>query len=121
MALHNELGKSGESRAAFYLHSLGYTILERNFDHPAGQIDIIARDGGTYVFVEVKTRESSGYGSPEEQFIRDREQQRRIVASAVLWLKRNAPNHPARFDLICVENGQIRHHKSAFTDERRLY
>jgi putative endonuclease len=119
MAEHNELGKSGESQAALFLYKKGYTILERDYDHPAGQIDIIAQDGPTYVFVEVKTRESGGYGSPEAQLTR--KQQLRIVRSALLWLKRKGGHPPARFDLIAIDYGEIRHHRNAFTLEGTTY
>ena len=121
MAYHNELGRSGEAQAAFHLYTHGYEIIERNYDHPAGQIDIIAREKDTFVFVEVKTRESAGYGSPEAQFMRDRTQQRRIVRSAVLWLKRRGGHSAARFDLVCIDGGELRHHKNAFTDEGVFY
>ena len=119
MARHNELGKDGEAKAAFFLHNLGYSIVERNYDHPLGQIDIIARHGETYVFVEVKTRESGGWGTPEQQFTRA--QQKRIVRAALCWLKRLGGHPPARFDLVAVDHGEIRHHRNAFTDARYTY
>jgi putative endonuclease len=58
------LGRSGEDRAAKHLASRGYTILERNYTAPQGELDLIALDGDTLVFVEVKTRTSSAYGAP---------------------------------------------------------
>ena len=121
MALHNILGDQGEERAARYLKSIGYEVLQQNYDSRLGQIDIIAKDKETYIFVEVKTRESGGYGSPEEQFARNRTQQRRIVGSALMWLKRRGGHPAARFDLIVIDHSELRHHKNAFTDERRLY
>lgn len=60
------LGRWGESQAAFYLESRGYTIVERNFHTPYGEIDLVACKQNTIVFVEVKTRSSSSYGMPEE-------------------------------------------------------
>ncbi len=66
MALHNELGTWGESLAADYLSRQGYTILERDWKSGHRDIDIIAQDGDTIVFVEVKTRRNSLFGEPEE-------------------------------------------------------
>jgi putative endonuclease len=59
-------GKLGEDKASDFLVKAGYSIIERNFQKKHGDIDIIAKDGDTYVFIEVKTRNSDAYGSPEE-------------------------------------------------------
>lgn len=59
-------GKEGENKAAAYLQKQGYRIIERNFTKRYGEIDIIAIDGDTLVFVEVKTRIGDGYGRPIE-------------------------------------------------------
>lgn len=59
-------GKLGEDLAVSYLKSRGYKILERNFKKRYGEIDIIAQEGETLVFVEVKTRFSQEFGPPEE-------------------------------------------------------
>lgn len=60
------LGLYGERLAGNYLQSLGYEILERNWRCSIGEIDLIARDKSRYVFVEVKTRNGSGFGHPLE-------------------------------------------------------
>jgi putative endonuclease len=60
------LGRYGEQAAANYLSALGYEIVERNFSCRAGEIDLIAKDRDSWVFVEVKTRSGSGYGDPFE-------------------------------------------------------
>jgi putative endonuclease len=67
-AKHNRgLGAHGEDIAADYLTSLGFSILARNWrDGRSGELDLIARDGGTVVAVEVKTRSGTGYGHPLE-------------------------------------------------------
>lgn len=59
-------GKLGEDLAAKFLEKSGYKIIERNFHSRVGEIDIIAQDGGTLVFVEVKTRWSKKFGLPVE-------------------------------------------------------
>lgn len=63
--MHNQLtGKQGEDEAVHFLKNHGYKIIERNFKKPQGDIDIVALDGTTLVFVEVKTRYSKAYGLP---------------------------------------------------------
>lgn len=60
------LGRWGENQAATYLEGRGYSILERNFRTPYGEIDLVVSKQDTVVFVEVKTRSSDSYGMPEE-------------------------------------------------------
>ncbi len=60
------LGNLGENLAADYLIKQGYKIIKRNFRTRYGEIDIIAQDKDTLAFIEVKTRKSSSFGSPEE-------------------------------------------------------
>lgn len=64
MAEHNDFGKWGEDRAAEYLEAKGYRIVNRNWKLGHHDIDIVAIDGGTFVFVEVKTRHSDYYVDP---------------------------------------------------------
>jgi putative endonuclease len=66
MAAKDELGRRGETLAAEYLDSLGYSIVELNWRCSIGEIDIVARDEGELVFVEVKTRTSVAFGHPLE-------------------------------------------------------
>lgn len=60
------IGNYGEDLACQYLKTLGYRILERNYRIRGGEIDIVARDGKSLVFVEVKTRYSHNFGLPQE-------------------------------------------------------
>ena len=60
------LGQRGEALAASHMESQGWTVVARNVRTPYGEIDLIARDGATLVFIEVKTRRSKAYGRPEE-------------------------------------------------------
>ena len=61
-----ETGRIGEEAAAGYLSGLGYITLRRNYSCPIGEIDIIAREGDTIVFVEVRARTGDGFGLPQE-------------------------------------------------------
>lgn len=63
---NKNLGKLGEELATNYLKSLKFTIIERNFHRRYSEIDIVAKEGETLVFVEVKTRIGNIYGLPEE-------------------------------------------------------
>ena len=66
MAQKDELGRRGEQVAAEWLQERGYTLVDRNWRCPAGELDLILRDGSTMVFAEVKTRSSLEFGHPFE-------------------------------------------------------
>jgi putative endonuclease len=79
----------------------GYRILERNYRCPLGEVDIIARDGNTIVFVEVKTRTSERFGSPQAAI--GPQKQKRMTAIALYYLKGQGwLGKPARFDVAAV-------------------
>lgn len=80
------LGKKGEDEAARYLKTYGYIILEKNFRSRFGEIDLIARDRDTIVFVEVKSRTGSGFGSPAEAVGRKKLQS--IIMTSEIYLSR---------------------------------
>jgi putative endonuclease len=95
------LGKAGEDRAAKFLTSQGYRILERNYRTPHGEIDLIALHQGTIVFVEVKTRTSDAFGAPELAVTPQK--QRRMVKSALGYIKyRELHQVPCRFDVVAI-------------------
>lgn len=111
------LGSEGESVALQFLKKQGYTIIQRNFKTQIGEIDIIAKDGETIVFVEVKTRKNDTFGAPYESVNTAKRQKMKNVA--LLYLKKQKKELPARFDVIsinCLQNGQkdIRHIRDAF-------
>ena len=89
------IGDAGEDFAAEILEDRGYIILDRNYLCKSGEIDIIAKDDDTFVFVEVKTRKNSLYGTPAE-FV-DFRKQRKIRSAALNFLKTDAVN--MRFDV----------------------
>jgi len=98
-------GAQGEQRAAEYLRGRGYRILERNYRCPLGEMDIIARDGKTVVFVEVKTRSSERFGSPQAAV--GPRKQHRMTAIALYYLKaKGLLDGPARFDVAAVSLGE---------------
>ncbi|MGK9147359.1 YraN family protein [Plantibacter flavus] len=66
MAHKDELGRHGEQLANDHLEACGYRILDRNWRCPQGELDVVAEDDGTLVFVEVKTRSGTGFGDPVE-------------------------------------------------------
>ena len=111
------LGKRGEDAAASFLVKQGYRIISRNYRQKCGEIDIICRDGGCYVFVEVKTRQDSGFGTPAEAVTIHK--QRKISLTAQAYLNRNNLHDvPVRFDVIGVmlaaEKAEITHIIAAF-------
>ena len=116
-AAKDPLGDRGENRAARYLRERGYKILLRNFRCPLGEIDIIARDGRTLVFVEVKTRTQDD-PLPEDQV--NPSKQHQITKAGKFYLGRyGVPQPPSRFDVIAVvwPDGRepiIRHTPHAF-------
>lgn len=98
-------GDLGEDRAAAFLRKEGYRILERNYRCPLGEMDIIAREGKTVVFVEVKTRSSDRFGPPQAAI--GPQKQRRMTAIALCYLKGQGwLGTPARFDVAAVSLGE---------------
>jgi len=96
-----QLGDQGEDLAAAALKKQGYKILERNYVTPLGEIDLIARQGKTVVVVEVKTRKSTRFGSPQEAVSVTKQQRLRRLADYYLKDKRLA-GMPVRFDVVAV-------------------
>ncbi len=95
------LGQRGEAAAARFLRRQGYKILARSTRPYGGEIDLIAIDGDTIVFVEVKTRRSTEHGHPAEAV--DLNKQRRLTRLAVTYLKHHGLlDQPARFDVVAV-------------------
>jgi putative endonuclease len=94
-------GEKGEAIAVRQLKKNGYKILETNYLTKLGEVDIIAKDKGTIVFVEVKARRSVHFGSPKEAVsIR---KQKKISMVALYYLKTtNQMTMKARFDVVAV-------------------
>ena len=115
------LGRFGEDTAAEYLRKNGYRILCRNFRTRLGEIDVIASKGKYMVFAEVKLRKDASFAEAREFVTRSK--QRKIMATAQLWLQRHANALQPRFDVIEVYAPQgadtpkpeVRHWENAFT------
>lgn len=103
-------GREHEDRAADYLLSLGYTIVTRRFKSGSGEVDLIALDGDTLVFVEVKFR---GRGIPEEA-VGHTKVKRFSDAVSGYMAKTGTHLSQTRFDLVAMTPTEIRHHKGAF-------
>jgi len=97
-----ELGAAGEKLARAFLKKKGYKIIETNFRCRHGEIDIITRKGGSVVFVEVRTKSSDAFGTPEESVTRQKRE--RLVATALTYLT-NHSDLPEdwRIDLLAIE------------------
>lgn len=113
-----DLGKSGEEIALHYLEDKKYKIIARGFRLFRGEIDIIAFDRKTLVFVEVKTRKSRDFGLPEESVTPSKQRQIRKIAQGFL-AKNNFQYVECRFDVISLSFNEnkgysVRHIKNAF-------
>jgi putative endonuclease len=96
------LGKSAEDRAVAELRRRGYAILARRYRTRHGEIDIVAREGETTVFVEVKTRAGDDFGDGADAV--DAWKQRRIAKMAVDFLSRHRlHDRPCRFDVVAID------------------
>jgi putative endonuclease len=95
------LGRYGEDVAARHLLDLGFDLLARNWRCAAGEIDIVARDGGVVVICEVKTRSSTAFGLPSEAVTAQKAT--RLRELALWWLREHpAGGSPVRFDVVSV-------------------
>ncbi len=99
MASHNELGKKGEDKAAFYLMEQGYRIVARNYRFGHKEVDIIAWDGPCLVIVEVRTRASEIFEHPRDTITPGKINALAEVAEDYIF--RHQLDCQTRFDLIC--------------------
>lgn len=123
-----QIGDRGENLAATYLEQHGYRILDRNYRYERAEVDLVGfepaetpEQGGTIVFVEVKTRSGLGYGAPEEA-VTDAKQQHIVRAAEAYLYERQLEGAPVRFDVISIvlqQGGapEIEHFEDAFWAE----
>ena len=100
MAEHNKIGQLGEQIAQSFLKNKGYRILHVNWRHRRLEIDIIAMDGETLVFVEVKTRQTLLFGEPENAV--DYKKQRSLIHAANAYVLKHGFDKDSRFDIVSV-------------------
>ena len=112
------LGNWGEDRACGYLRRQGMRILHRNYRTPVGELDIVARLKTLLVFVEVKTRRGTAFGTPQEAV--GATKQRQIIRTAQWYmLQEKCENLQPRFDVVAIlcqsdEKEHILHLPNAF-------
>ena len=104
------LGRSGEDLAAAWYEEHGYEVLERNWRRREGEVDLIARQGRTVAFCEVKTRTSDAYGTAAEAVLPAK--QKRIRRLASRWLAELTPASgralvDVRFDVVGITAGEV--------------
>ena len=103
MSEHNDVGREGEALAANYLQQKGYEIVDRNWRYGPKEIDIVARDGDTMVFVEVKTRSTLAFELPQEAVTKKK--MKNLVEAADAYLIQHNIDLESRFDIVAVLNG----------------
>ena len=111
MDTRREVGQGGEDRAAAYLKSKGYKILERNWRSTAGELDIIASRKGVLVFIEVRTLESPHFGFPEESV--GPHKQRQLARLATAYIQKVKHTGDWQIDVIAIDRGGLRHVENA--------
>ena len=106
MALHLIKGRNSEQLARQHLEQHGLRHLQSNYRCKSGEIDLIMQDGEWLVFVEVRYRKNSSFGSACESVTPDK--QRKLLASASHYLQRSGTTSPCRFDVVGVSGENSR-------------
>ncbi len=113
MASTTDKGRGAEGRAVAHLAALGYQILERNARTAGGELDIVAREGGDLVFIEVRSRADDASGSAEETV--GPAKRRRVARAAAAYLvERNPQRDTCRFDVVAITGDIIEVYRDAF-------
>lgn len=117
MAKHLQTGSFGEQLALDLIHRLGWPVVAKNWRHGHLEIDLVAKDGPALVFIEVKTRRSLNYGTPDS-FVTPAKQ-RKLWQAAEAFMIEHQHTWEIRFDIIAIflpsaEEPVIQHYKDAF-------
>lgn len=119
----HSIGQYGEDLAYWFLREQGYTIVARNYRRPPlrGEIDLIAWEGDTLVFVEVKTRAVSGETAPEQAVHRDKRLQ--LVRVARYYRRRRGVRSRFRYDIVAIRHAggrqaEVELHRDAFREDQ---
>jgi len=107
--------KRAEDLACAHLKASGMRIVARNWRWRGGEVDIVALDGRTLVFVEVKARRGTRFGRPEEAVTQAK--RRRLWRTAHAFVGRNDPEVPIRFDIVAVTGEEVRYIRDAFGEQ----
>lgn len=111
-------GQKGEQQALKFLRRKKYKILTTNYRTKLGEIDIVAQDRNTLVFVEVKTRKDEFFSRPQEAVNWFKQQQ--IIKAALSYIKRyNLTNVDVRFDVVAILPDKIELIQNAFQSDGR--
>lgn len=114
-----DLGVSGEDRAASLLARSGMRLVERNYRCKVGELDIIALDGDTLVFVEVRSRQSAAFGSALDAV--GWQKRRKVSRVALQYISARRPTfQTARFDVVAVTGSEVVHVRDAWRLGDRL-
>lgn len=100
MGRSNDLGAWGEEKAARFLTQRGFTVVERNFRCAYGEVDIVAENETYLVFVEVRLRKSTRFGTPEETV--DHRKQQKLRLAAETYLQQHPTEKQPRFDVVAL-------------------
>ena len=101
------LGQQGEHLAEDFLTVEGYKILRRNYRNKLGEIDLIAQEKGCICFVEVKWRQSTRFGGPEEAITFAKKKKLFLMALAFLKKTFGHVDKKCRFDVVAIQEGEI--------------
>jgi putative endonuclease len=113
-----EVGRRGEQAAARYLSAIGMRVVARNWRCRRAEVDVVAWDGDTLVFCEVKTRRSLSAGTPEDAVGQAKQARIAFAAACYLATLDREPEH-VRFDVVAIRplgayRAVVRHHRAAF-------
>ena len=114
-----KVGTDKEILAAAFLEKQGVTILERNYRNRSGEIDLVGREGEYLVFFEVKYRRDADMGHPEEAVGYAKQRQICRVADYYRCVKRLPSQTAVRYDVVAIEDEQVRWVKNAFPHHNR--
>ena len=100
MAIQHDHGKWGEDLAARHLEAMGYEVLEHNWRYKRAEVDLICRENGVLVFVEVKVRADLGFGRPEEMV--DHRKKTLLTEAAMAYMRHIGYDWEIRFDIVAI-------------------
>jgi len=111
-----KIGKNGEKLAIQFLKNKGFKIITKNYYTKFGEIDIIAEKKDLLIFIEVKTRHTDKFGSPQESITKTKKQ--KIYLSIKTYLSKNKVNKQIRFDVIGIK---IKRNKAYINHIKDIY